>query len=149
MCLRFVFLLASRVLAATRISRRDAAWRTAEILLLRHQLTDLQRQVGERARSRVSWADRALIALLLGLIPRARQARMRMIVTPGTILRWRRDLLRRRWARTSNPKGRPPTRRNIRALVLQMARENDAWGYRRIYPSPTAARPRPRSKSHA
>lgn len=132
MCLRFVFLLASRLLWAVRLLRRGAAWRTAEILLLQHQLAVLQRQLGERARPRVSWADRVLIALLLGLIPRARHARMRLIVTPGTILRWRRDLLRRDWARKSKPKGRPATRRNIRALVLQMARENDGWGYRRI-----------------
>jgi transposase len=131
-CLRFVFLLVSRMLVATRLSRRDAAWRTAEILLLQHQLTVLQRQLGQRARPKVSWADRALIALLLGLIPRTRHARLRLIVTPGTILCWRRDLLRRRWARKSRPRGRPPTRRNIRALVLRMASENDAWGYRRI-----------------
>jgi hypothetical protein len=51
-CLRFVFLFASRILAATRLSRRDTAWRTAEILLLQHQLTVLQRQFGERAASR-------------------------------------------------------------------------------------------------
>ena len=132
MCLRFAFLLASRILAAAQVSRRDAAWHTAEILLLQHQLTVLQRQLGEHARPKVSWADRALVALLLGLIPRARHAQMRLIVTPGTILRWRRDLLRRRWAHKSTPKGRPPTRRNIKALVLRMARENDGWGYRRI-----------------
>lgn len=65
MCLRFVFLLACRMFAAARVSRRDAAWRTAEILLLQHQLAVLQRQLGERARPQVSWADRALIALLL------------------------------------------------------------------------------------
>ncbi len=132
MCLRFVFILATRILAATRVSRRDAAWRTAETLLLQHQPTVLQRQLGERARPRVSWADRALIALLLGLIPRARHARMRLIVTPGTILRWRRDLLHHRWVRKSRPKGRPRTRRNIKALVVRMARENEGWGYRRI-----------------
>jgi putative transposase len=120
------------MLAATRLSRRDTAWRTAEILLLQHQPTVLQRHLGERSRPRISWADRALIALLLGLIPRARHARVRLIVAPGTILRWRRDLLRRRWVRKSKPKGRPSTRRSIRALVLRMARENDAWGYRRI-----------------
>jgi len=120
------------MLAAARVSRRDAAWRTAEILLLQHQLAVLQRQLGERARPKVSWADRALIALLLGLIPRARHARMRLIVTPGTILRWRRDLLRRHWARKSRPKGRPRTRRNVETLVLRMARENEGWGYRRI-----------------
>ena len=58
---------------------------------------------------------------------------MRLIVTPGTILRWRRELLCRRWACKSKPKeGAPCDRRNIRALVLRMARENDARGYRRI-----------------
>jgi hypothetical protein len=103
--------------AAARVSRRDAAWRAAEILLLQHQLAVLQRQLGERARPKASWADRALIALLLGLIPRARHARMRLIVTAGTVPRWRRDLLRRRWARKSRPKGRPRTRRNVETLV--------------------------------
>jgi hypothetical protein len=73
----------------------------------------------------VSWADRALIALLPGLIPKARHDRLRLIVTPGTILRWRRDILRRRWAAKSKPNGRPATRRNIKALVLPMARENE------------------------
>ena len=92
----------------------------------------LQRQLGERARPKISWADRALIALPLGLIPQARHARMKLVITPGTILRWRRDLLRRRWARKSAPTGRPPTRRNIRALVLRVACENDGRGYRRI-----------------
>src|SRR4051812_20274272 len=123
-CLRFVFLLATRALAAVRLSRRDSAWRNAEILLLRHQLAVVQRQLGERARPKVSWADRALIALLLGLIPKTRHHRLRLIVTPGTILRWRRDILRRRWAAKSQPKGRPTTRRNIKALVVRMAREN-------------------------
>jgi len=74
------------------------------------------------ARPKVSWVDPALIALLLGLIPRTRHARMRLIVTPGTILRWRHDLLRHRWARRSMPKGRPPTRRGIKTLVLRMDR---------------------------
>ena len=57
---------------------------------------------------------------------------MRLIITPGTILRRRRDLLRRRGARKSRPKGRPRTRRNVETRVLRTARENDGWGYRRI-----------------
>jgi hypothetical protein len=92
---------------------------------LRHQLSVVQRQLGEHVRPKVSWADRALIALLPGLIPKARHDRLRLIVTPGTILRWRRDILRRRWAAKSKPNGRPATRRNIKALVLPMARENE------------------------
>ncbi len=60
---------------------------------------------------------------------------MRLIVTPGTILRWHRDIVRRRWARLSRRRrsGRPPTRRNIRSVVLRLARENESWGYRRIH----------------
>jgi putative transposase len=96
LCLRLVFLLATRLVAVARLSRRDTAWKNAEILLLRHQLVVVQRQLGERARPKVSWADRALITLLLGLIPASRQHRLRLIVTPGTVLRWRRDILRRR-----------------------------------------------------
>jgi len=131
-CLRFVFLLTTRLLAAARLSCRDAAWKNAEILLLRHQLALVQRQLGEHVRPKVSWADRALIAFLLGLIPKARHPGLRLIVTPGTILRWRRDILHRRWAEKSRPRGRPATRRNIKALVLRMARDNEGWGYRRI-----------------
>jgi Integrase core domain len=107
------------------LSRHDTAWKNAEILLLRHQLVVVQRQLGERARPKVSWADRALITLLPGLIPASRQHRLRLIVTPGTVLRWRRDILRRRWAVKSRPKGRPATRRNIKALVLRMAQDNE------------------------
>jgi hypothetical protein len=58
-----------------------------------------------------------------------------MIITPDTVLRWHRDIIRRRWARTSQRKrpGRPPTHSNIRALVLRLAAENPPWGYRRIH----------------
>jgi putative transposase len=114
------------------LSCRDTARKNAEILLLRHQLVVVQRQLGERARPKVSCADRALITLLPGLIPASRQHRLRLIVTPGTVLRRRRDILRRRWAAKSRPKGRPATRQNIKALVLRMAQDNEHWDYRRI-----------------
>ena len=58
MCLRFVFLLAARLVAVARLSRRDTEWKNAEILLLRHQLSVVQRQLGDRSRPKVSWADR-------------------------------------------------------------------------------------------
>ena len=60
---------------------------------------------------------------------------MRLIVTPGTILRWQRDIVRRRWARLSRQgrSGRPATHRKVRSAVLRLARENPAWGYRRIH----------------
>jgi hypothetical protein len=60
---------------------------------------------------------------------------LRLLVTPDTILRWHRDIVRRRWATRSRrgKSGRPATRRNVKALVLQLARENPWWGYRRIH----------------
>ena len=69
------------------------------------------------------------------MIPKARQHRLRLLVSPDTILRWHRNIVRRRWAARSMPgkTGRPATRRNIRALVLRLARENPGWGYRRIH----------------
>jgi transposase len=72
---------------------------------------------------------------LLAVIPKARRQGLRLLVTPDTILRWHRDIVRRRWtARSMRGKtGRPATRRNIQALVLRLARENPEWGYGRIH----------------
>jgi hypothetical protein len=64
MCLRFVFLLITRAAAGLRLSRREEAWKTAEILMLRHQLAVLQRR--QSRRPKLNWADRALLATLLG-----------------------------------------------------------------------------------
>ena len=77
----------------------------------------------------------ALIAALLELIPRRRHASLRLIITPETVLRWRRDVLRRRWAAKSQHKrpGRPASHHNITRLVVRLARENPGWGYRRIH----------------
>ena len=133
MCLRFAFLLATRAASWLRLSRRDEAWKNAEILILRHQLTVLQRH--QPCRPKLTWADRALLATLLSVIPKARCQGLRLLVTPDTILRWHRDIVRRRWAARSRrgKTGRPATRRNIKALVLRLARENPSWGDRRIH----------------
>jgi putative transposase len=133
MCLRLVFLLITRLAAWLRLSRREQTWKTAEILILRHQLALLQRQ--QPRRPNLNWADRALLAVLLGVIPKARRHGLRLLVTPDTILRWHRDIIRRRWAARSvrGKTGRPATRRNIQALVLRLARENPGWGCRRIH----------------
>ena len=133
MCLRFVFLLITRVVAWLRLSRREEAWRITEILILRHQLAVLQRR--QPCRPKLNWADRALLAILLGVIPKARRHGLRLLVTPDTILRWHRDIVRRCWAAKSirGKTGRPATRRNIKTLVLRLARENPGWGYRRIH----------------
>jgi putative transposase len=133
-CLRFVYFLVIRSLAAGRFAGRGDDGKTGEILL-RHQLAVLQCQLTVTGkRPKLNWADRAVIALLYRLILQVRRVRMRLIVSPGTVLRWHRDLLRRRWARRSVPaNGRPRTHRSIKALVLRLARENPAWGYRRIH----------------
>src|SRR5208283_4808414 len=88
-----------------------------------------------RAHSRLTWPDRAWLALLAGTVPAERLAAMRLIVTPGTILRWQRDIVRRRWARRSRRgrSGRPATHRTVRSVTLRLARENESWGYRRIH----------------
>ena len=85
MGLRLVYLTISRLLGWLRLSRRPESWKTAEILLLRHQLAVLQRQVGTRPK--FTWADRAFIALLLTVIPKRRAGSLRLIVTPQTVLR--------------------------------------------------------------
>ena len=133
MCLRFVFLLITRTATWLRLSRREETWRISEILLLRHQLAVLQRR--QPGRPKLNWADRALLATLLGVIPKARRHGLRLLVAPDTILRWHRDIIRRRWAAKSarGKTGRPATRRNIKTLIFRLARENPGWGYRRIH----------------
>jgi transposase len=133
MCLRFVFLLITRAASWLRLSQREETWKTAEILLLRHQLAVLQRR--QPRRPDLDWADRALHATLLAVIPKVRHYGLRLLVSPDTIVRWHRDIVRRRWAARSirGKTGRPATRRNIKALVLRLARENTDWGYRRIH----------------
>src|ERR1019366_3011078 len=133
MCLRFVFLLIMRLAAWLRLSRRAETWKTAEILILRHQLTVLQRR--QPPRPKLNRADRALLAALLSVIPKARRHGLRLLVTPDTILRWHHDIVRRRQAArsTRGSTGRPATRRTIRALVLRLARDNTEWGYCRIH----------------
>jgi putative transposase len=122
-CLRFVFLLAAQIPAWLRLSGPPPAWKDAEILLLRHQLAVLQRQTA--ARPRLTWTDRALFAALLTLIPRSPHGALPSFITPGTIPRWHRDIVRRRWAAGSRPKrpGRPPTHRHIVRRVAHGGRQ--------------------------
>jgi hypothetical protein len=126
-----VYLAVNRMFVWARLAARDSVAKDVEILILRHQLAVAQRRDPRLAR-KLSWADRAWLALLAGLVPVHRIGCIRWIVTPGTLIRWHRDLLRRGWARRSaKPSGRR-THRNVKALVLRMARENSSWGYRRI-----------------
>ena len=100
-----------------------------EILILRHQVAVLQRQVKT---PRLSWADRAVLAALARLLPHDQLRQLRLIISPRTLLRWHASLVRRRWTYPRRAPGRSRTASVIRALVLEMARDNPGWGYRRI-----------------
>ena len=132
--LKLVFLIVSRAVSVLGLSRRESWWKDAEIVMLRHQLVVAQRE-RPRAHSHLAWPDRAWLVLLAGTVPAGRLAAMRLIVTPGTILRWHREIIRRRWGRVTRRgrSGRPPVRRNVRSVVLRLARESESWGYRRIH----------------
>ena len=90
MGLRLIFLIVFRVISVLGLSRRESWWKDAEILMLRHQLAVALRE-RPRAHSRLTWPDRAWLALLAGTLPAERLAAMRLMVTPGTILRWHRE----------------------------------------------------------
>ena len=90
----------------------------------------LQRQVKT---PRLSWADRAILAALARLLTGSQLRRLRLIISPRTLLRWHADLVRRHWAYPRRAPGRPRTAQTVRSLVLEIARDNPSWGYRRIH----------------
>jgi hypothetical protein len=120
------FVLLRRVLGLLGMGPTPDA-KDVEIAVLRHQLTVLRRQV---ARPRYTPSDRLVLAVLARLLPRRRWSAF--LVTPATLLRWHRDLVRRRWTYPHRP-GRPrELGPSVVELVLRMARENPRWGYQRI-----------------
>src|SRR5258706_8113038 len=113
------------------MSDRD---KDTEILALRHQITVVQRQLGDQ-KVRLRPSDRTLLAALLHRLPLQALRGMKLLVRPDTVVGWHRNLLARRHAIVSRPKrpGRPRTLRSIPVLVLRLARENPSWGYRRLH----------------
>lgn len=126
--LSFFYWSLRRLLELFVLRCRSEREKEIEILLLRHQLQVLERQV---ARLQLTQADRALLAAFSQVLPR-RAWKRSLFVTPATVLRWHRDLVARRWTYPHRRRGRPPTSMEIREFVVRLARENPGWSYRRI-----------------
>jgi transposase InsO family protein len=128
--MRFAYLAVLRMFGWLALLARSDRAKDAEILILRHQVAVLQRQVKA---PRLSWADRAVLSALARLLPGSQLRQLRLIISPRTLLRWHADLARRHWAHPRRAPGRPRTAQAVRTLILEMARDNPGWGYRRIH----------------
>ncbi|MEV1170629.1 hypothetical protein [Nonomuraea sp. NPDC049784] len=135
MLLRLAYLAVTNAFTALRLLPMGDRDKDVEILALRHQITVLERQLGADARVRFAPEERAFLAALLTSLPREVLRRLQLFVRPHTVLRWHRDLMKRRHARACRPnrRGRPPTVHSIRVLILRLVRENPSWGYRRVH----------------
>ena len=126
MSLRLLYLIFQQVLRLLLLMARTSSTKDIELLVLRHEVAVLRRT---NPRPRMGWADRVVFAALVRRLPQA--PRRHRLVTPDTLLRWHRRLVRRRWTYPHRT-GRPPIDDALVALVVRMARENPRWGYIRI-----------------
>jgi putative transposase len=124
--LRLLYLIFWQTLGLVLLMGRTSAIKDVELLVLRHEVAVLRRT---NPRPHLDWADRAVFAALIQRLPHA--LRRHRLVTPDTILRWHRRLVRRRWTYPNRP-GRPPIDDGLAALVVRMATENPNWGYQRV-----------------
>ena len=126
MSIRLLYLIFVRLCGWLVLLGRSSASKDAELLVLRHEVAVLRRT---HPRPRLDWADRAILAVLIRLLPA--RPRAHRLVTPGTVLRWHRRLITRKWT-YPNRTGRPPVCAEIVMLIERLATENRGWGYKRI-----------------
>src|SRR5829696_3373659 len=124
--LSLCYVVLGRVLQLAALRLRSNDFKQLEIVVLRHELAILRRRT---LRPALTWTDRLFLAAASRILPRLRWRSF--IVTPATLLRWHRRLISKGWTYARRV-GRPPMRREIRELVLRLARENPRWGYLRI-----------------
>ena len=115
-----------RVLQLIVLLFRSSEFKELEIVVLRHELAVLHRQV---QRPTFRGADRLFLTAASRLLPRVRWSSF--LVTPTTLLGWHRRLVAKRWTYPRRA-GRPPISREVRAVIVRLARENPRWGYQRI-----------------
>ena len=127
MAFSFLYLAVRALLGALVRSRRGLHVKDVELLVLRHELEILRRQI---VRPELRTVDRALLAAAACHLPRS--SRGLLLVTPRTLLRWHQALVRRKWRQPVGRRGRPSLPAEVRELVLRLARENPRWGHRRI-----------------